>query len=191
MSKNTLYPVLYVKEINSRFYKHCGIYPTVYFKIENTKELEQEPYYCEYMDQIRKEAMKAICHQFTMSCPTTVSNDQEVFVIFKDNVELEQVKNFCIQILEELEYFTKKTHVAQFATLETMLMIIDRPVTLFKMNKVGEKLTQTDILSNLITEIDGHEDPQDNGCVTTYEDFIREKENPVQIEEPIDEEWLW
>ena len=28
------YPVLYVQKIATRLYKHCGIYPTLYFKIE-------------------------------------------------------------------------------------------------------------------------------------------------------------
>ena len=48
------YPVLYVQKIATRLYKHCGIYPTLYFKIEENEKLKDTPYYAQYMKKIEK-----------------------------------------------------------------------------------------------------------------------------------------
>ena len=45
------YPVLYVQKIATRLYKHCGIYPTLYFKIEENEKLKDTPYYAQYIDR--------------------------------------------------------------------------------------------------------------------------------------------
>lgn len=170
------YPVLYVQKIATRLYKHCGIYPTLYFKIEENEKLKDTPYYAQYMKKIESEVPKAIIHQFTMSQPVSVTNERIVFILFKDNIDLNQVKNFCMGMLEELEFYTKEIHTGQYACLDTMLMEMDRPASPFKFNKVGEKLTQTNLLDSCIEILNGHENPQDNGILTTFEDFIQENE---------------
>ena len=50
----------------------------------------------QYMKKIESEVPKAIIHQFTMSQPVSVTNDRIVFILFKDNIDLNQVKNFYL-----------------------------------------------------------------------------------------------
>ena len=47
------YPVLYATSVKGTIFRHCGIYNTIYFNIYNNKELEDKPYYLEYMEETR------------------------------------------------------------------------------------------------------------------------------------------
>lgn len=170
------YPVLYATSIKGTIFRHCGVYNTIYFNIYNNKELEDKPYYLEYMEKTREEAYKAIQNKFTMSQPLKVTNDHKVFIIFRGNVDMRDVKTFCKMMLQELEYFTEGIHVADYAELETMFMEIGRAPSFLKASKVGEKLTQTDILDKIMVHMDGHDQPQDNGCLTPYTDYVDFKE---------------
>lgn len=170
------YPVLYATSVKGTIFKHCGIYHTVYFNIHENKNLKDKPYYEEYMSLIRDEAVKAIQNKFTMSQPLKVTNDHKVFIIFRGNIDKQDVKTFCKMMLQELEYFTEGIHTADYAELETMFMEINRQPTFLKATKVGEKLTQTDILDKIMEHMDGHDNPQDNGCLTPYTDFVQDKE---------------
>lgn len=170
------YPVLYATSVKGTIFRHCGIYNTIYFNIYNNKELEDKPYYLEYMDETRKEVYKAIQNKFTMSQPLKVTNDHKVFIIFRGNVDMRDVKTFCKMMLQELEYFMEGVHKADYAELETMFMEIGRAPTFMKASKVGEKLTQTDILDKIMVRMDGHDQPQDNGCLTPYTDYVDFKE---------------
>ena len=78
------YPVLYATSIKGTIFRHCGVYNTIYFNIYNNKELEDKPYYLEYMEKTREEVYKAIQNKFTMSQPLKVTNDHKVFIIFRD-----------------------------------------------------------------------------------------------------------
>ncbi|MGM9947704.1 hypothetical protein [Floccifex sp.] len=173
-----MFPVLYVQKINTRLFKHCGIYPTLYFKIKKDESIT-DLLYEEYMDSIQEEITKSIIHQFTMAQPTTVKNDGTLFIIFRDNVDTDQIKEFCIQLIEEIDFYTKGKHYADFVILNTILMEMDRPATLFKFSKVGEKLTQTDELENLKTTIQGKQ-AQDHNCLMTYPEFLEEKKSQDQ-----------
>ena len=170
------YPVLYATSVKGTIFRHCGIYNTIYFNIYNNKELEDKPYYLEYMEETREEVYKAIQNKFTMSQPLKVTNDHKVFIIFRGNVDMRDVKTFCKMMLQELEYFTEGVHKADYAELETMFMEIGRAPTFMKASKVGEKLTQTDILDKIMVRMDGHDQPQDNGCLTPYTDYVDFKE---------------
>ena len=170
------YPVLYATSVKGTIFRHCGVYNTIYFNIYNNKELEDKPYYLEYMEKTREEAYKAIQNKFTMSQPLKVTNDHKVFIIFRGNVDMRDVKTFCKMMLQELEYFTEGIHVADYAELETMFMEIGRAPSFLKASKVGEKLTQTDILDKIMVHMDGHDQPQDNGCLTPYTDYVDFKE---------------
>ena len=128
------------------------------------------------MEKTREEAYKAIQNKFTMSQPLKVTNDHKVFIIFRGNIDMRDVKTFCKMMLQELEYFTEGVHKADYAELETMFMEIGRAPTFMKASKVGEKLTQTDILDKIMVHMDGHDQPQDNGCLTPYTDYVDFKE---------------
>ena len=54
------YPVLYATSIKGTIFRHCGVYNTIYFNIYNNKELDDQPYYLEYMEKTREEVYKAI-----------------------------------------------------------------------------------------------------------------------------------
>ena len=170
------YPVLYATSVKGTIFRHCGVYNTIYFNIYNNKELEDKPYYLEYMEKTREEVYKAIQNKFTMSQPLKVTNDHKVFIIFRGNVDMRDVKTFCKMMLQELEYFTEGIHTADYAELETMFMEIGRAPSFLKASKVGEKLTQTDILDKIMVHMDGHDQPQDNGCLTPYTDYVDSKE---------------
>ena len=161
--------------ICSEIYLATVVFPHPGFPYNN-KELEDKPYYLEYMEETREEAYKAIQNKFTMSQPLKVTNDHKVFIIFRGNVDMRDVKTFCKMMLQELEYFTEGVHKADYAELETMFMEIGRAPTFMKASKVGEKLTQTDILDKIMVRMDGHDQPQDNGCLTPYTDYVDFKE---------------
>lgn len=173
-----MFPVLYVQKINTRLFKHCGIYPTLYFQIQKDTSITNELYE-QYMDFIQEEITKSIIHQFTMAQPTTVKNDGILFIIFRDNVDVDQIKDFCIQLIEEIDYYTKGKHKADFLVLNTMLMEMDRPATLFKFSKVGEKLTQTDQINQQKICIHANQ-AQDHNCLMTFPEFIEEKKSQDQ-----------
>lgn len=170
------YPVLYATSVKGTIFRHCGVYNTIYFHIYNNEDLKDKPYYTEYMELVRDEVVKAIQNKFTMSQPLKVTNDHKVFIIFRGNIDMRDVKTFCHMMLQELEYFTEGIHKADFAQLETMFMEINCEPTFLKANKVGEKLTQTTILDDIMEHMDGHDHPQDNGCLTPYTDYVEDKE---------------
>jgi hypothetical protein len=184
---NKTYPVLYATSVRGTIYHHCGIYDTLYFNVFSNEECESKPYYKEYMDMVRDEIFKAIQNKFTMSQPLKVTNDHIPFVIFRGNIDMKDVVTFCHMILQELEYFTEGIHQADIATLQCMFMEIDRAPSMFKMNKVGEKLTHTNIIDSIKTTIDGHDKPQDNGCLTPYVDFVHDKEEELQKKKEAEE----
>ena len=150
------YPVLYATSVKGTIFRHCGVYNTIYFNLYNNKELEDKPYYLEYMEETRDEVYKAIQNKFTMSQPLKVTNDHKVFIIFRGNIDMRDVKTFCKMMLQELEYFTEGVHEADYAELETMFMEIGR--------------------APIMVHMDGHDQPQDNGCLTPYTDYVDFKE---------------
>lgn len=188
------YPVLYATSIKGTIYHHSGIYNTLYFKVYENEDCKSKPFYEEYMILIQDEIIKAIQNKFTMSQPLKVTNDRIPFVIFRGNIDMKDVQSFCHMILQELEFHCQGIHKADIATLECMFLEIDREPNPFKFNKKGEKLTQTNILDSIMTRIDGHDNPQDNGILTPYSDFVHDKEIELQQkkeEEELEEVVTW
>lgn len=178
---NKTYPVLYTTSVKGSTFKHCGIYPTLYFKVHADKErIKSDSQYKSYMQLVDKEVLDAITHKFLISIPITVTNDHIPFIIFKDNIDLDTVKLFCKAILDEISFFTKTKHTADYVTLETMLMVIDKDPSPFKASKVGDKLTQTSIIQDNIELLTGDGKDEDSGILTPYDVFLdlnKKKEN--------------
>ena len=181
------YPVLYATSVKGTIYRHSGIYNTLYFKVYENEECKSKPYYGEYMGSIQDEVVTAIQHQFTMSQPLKVTNDRKVFIIFRGNIDMNEVCSFCKMIVQELEFHCEGVHKADIATLECMFLENNREPNPFKYSKKGNKLTQTNILDSIMTTIDGHDKPQDNGILTPYSDFVHDKEVELQKKKEAEE----
>lgn len=184
MAKNKTYPVLHVTSVKGSTYKHCSINPTLYFKINiDEQRAKEDQMYSEYMEQIQKEALDAITNKFLTSIPIVVTNDHIPFLIFKDNVDLDVVKLFCKAILDELTFTTKTRHTADYTELKTMLMQMDKDPSPFKVSKVGEKLTHTNIVQETIETLHGDGKDQDAGILTPFDVFITFKERKNKLVE--------
>lgn len=171
------YPVLYVKSVYGSMFKHCSINQTLYFKIfKDEKRKQEDPLYAEYMEYVDNEVYDAIINKYIISSPNRVTNNRISFLIFRSNIDMSSVKQFCQAMLDELQHFTGIAHKAQYANLETMLMEMDKEPSLLKASKVGDKLTETDILQETMETMLPSSKVQDNGILTPFDIFVRSKQ---------------
>lgn len=185
------YPVLYVQNAKGSLYKHCSVNPTLYFKINvDDEKAKTDQNYKEYMDYIEEEIYSAITNKYILSSPTRVSNDKVPFLIFKSNIDLKNVKEFCKAMLDELEYFTKVKHNGVYAEFTTLLLQMDKTLNFFRANQVGEKLSQSTLFTETKETLNGTGAVQDNGILTPYDIYLASK-NKEKNEEDSEEVVTW
>ena len=187
------YPALYVKSVRGTNYKNSSVNPTLYFNIEiDEQKAKEDAQYLEYMQQMKKEVYDAITHKFLLSIPTLVTNDKLDFLIFKDNIDIPVVKQFCNAIIDELNYFTKTKHEAKYYVTETILLQMDKAPNPLRASKVGPKFTETDILKTECETLVGDGKEQDYGIITPFDTYVYLKEKAKQEHSDQDEtivEW--
>lgn len=186
MSKKTYY-TLYAKNVRGTNFKHCSVNPTLYFKlhIDEQRDASDADYHA-YMEKVQDEIYDAISHKFLLSIPTKISNDKKNFLIFKDNIDMPNVKEFCDAIIDEINFFTQTKHTADYCTCTTLLLQMDKAPNPFRASKVGEKLTQTNYIDENKEVLSGAGKEQDYGIITPFDTFIylkNKKENPVDENE--------
>lgn len=179
-----IYPVLYVTNVQGTLFKHCSVHPTLYFKVRLDEELSKtDENYIPYMEQIQEECYDRIVGKFTFSQALKVTNNKIPFIIFRGNIDMGMVKQYCQVLLDEISFFTKKEHFADFMTIDTMFMQIGKNPTFFKAASVGKKLTDTDFLNDHGIVLDGLHDLEDHGQLTPYYDFKNKDNDKAQEEE--------
>lgn len=183
------YPVLYVKNVKGSGFKHSSINHTLYFDLQINEE-NQDPDYIEYIQQAKKEIIDAIIHKFMISLPSKVSNDQETFIIFKDNIDKVTLKQFCNAIIDELNFFTKTKHKALFYETDTMLLQLNKEPSPFKANKVGEKLTKTNFKEHAEV-LTGDDKEEDYGIITPFDTYIYLRDQKLKENEDKEEIVEW
>lgn len=167
-----LYPVLYVTSVQGTLFKHCSIHPTLYFKVHLDEKLSKtDEFYLPYMKKIQEECYNRIIGKFTFSQALKVTNNKIPFIIFRGNIDIGMVKQYCQVLLDEISFHTKKEHVADFMTLDTMFMQIDKQPTFLKAGSVGKKLSETDFMKDHGSILDGLHDLDDHGQLTPFYDF--------------------
>lgn len=182
--KDIKYPVLYTTSTKGTNYRHCSINETLFFEINvNQEKANTDPIYKEYMEEIKKETYAALIHKFLVSMPLEVTNNHIHFLIFKDNIDMRTVKQFCKAMLDELAFFTKVKHTAKYANMQTMFMEINKEASIFKTNKVGEKLTITTILQDTMEILEGDGKDEDAGILTPFDVYVQNKKSQEQQEE--------
>lgn len=187
--KDKKYPVLYATNLMGTLYKHCSIHPTVYFNIRlNEDMLKSDEDYQSYMERIIDECYVNIVNKFTFSQALKVTNNKIPFIIFRGNVDKGMVKQFCRTLLDEVSFSTKASHVADYMMIDTMFMQIGKAPKFYRVNSVGDKLSETDFLSLYGETLESSEKPEDAGWLTTYYDF---KRGPAKSEEEQEEIVAW
>lgn len=188
MTKKT-YPALYTTCVKGTNFHHSGIYPTLYFKIlPDEQRYQNDLDYREYMDFISNEPYDAIANKFLLSIPTKITNDKQAFLLFKTNVDIQTVKQFCIAMLDEINYFTGTNHKADYYMTETILLEIGKTPSIFKSSKIGEKLTKTNLVSVNKIILEGSSNNNDNGILTSFETYLYMKNQNKNEEQDNDEE---
>lgn len=182
MSKKQ-YPALYVTSTKGTFFKHCSINKTIYFEIvPDSARYETDANYAQYMDEMQTEALQAIIHKFIGSQPLLVTNDKKPFLIFKSNIDIQNVEYFCKAILDELYYSVDIDHKAKYRELETIFVQIDKQPALFKGDSIGQKLTQMDDFEQKYTLLEGSHEKVDSGILTPYKEFLLLKKEQEEQE---------
>lgn len=180
-----IYPVLYVTNVQGTLFKHCSIHPTIYFKVRLNEELSKTDVdYIPYMEKIQEECYDRIIGKFTFSQALKVTNNKIPFIIFRGNIDIGMVKQYCQLLLDEISFFTKKEHVADFMTIDTMFMQIGKQPSFLKAGSVGKKLSETDFLKEHGYVLDGLHELEDHGQLTPFYDF----KNPISNEEQEEKE---
>lgn len=189
---NKIYPVLYTTNVQGTLFKHCSIHPTIYFHIHLDDELSQnDSDYIAYMNKIQEECLTSIINKFTFSQALKVTNNKIPFIIFRGNIDIGMVKQYCRLLLDEISFNTKKEHVADYMCIDTMFMQIDKDPTFFKAASVGEKLSETDFMSNYGSILESNHQPEDNGLLSTFYDFKNSKKPTQKQVNPDEEVVLW
>ncbi len=184
--KDKKYPVLYATNLTGTLYKHCTVHPTLFFRIIADEELtKSNPEYPTYMKQIAEECYTNVINKFTFSQPLKVTNDKIPFIIFRNNIDQGTVKQFCRMLLDEIEFFTKKEHRADYMMINTLFMQIGKAPRIYRANAVGEKLTKLDFLKEYGEKLEGNHKPEDSGWLTPLYEFNEDskKQQPEEQEE--------
>ncbi|WP_273476975.1 hypothetical protein [Faecalicoccus acidiformans] len=181
------YPVLYATKTKGTFFKHCSINSTLYFEmIKDENRAATDADYNLYMDAIVDECYDALIHKFITSQPLKVTNDKIPFLIFKSNIDMRLVKMFCQAILDEVYESTGIDHQAKYLELKTMFMQMDKDPSPLKINKVGQKLTQSSIFQDEMQILEGSHQKIDSGIITPFKEYILLKqENNQESKEDI------
>ena len=110
------------------------------------------------------------------------------FLLIKTNVDIQTVKQFCIAMLDEINYFTGTNHKADYYMTETILLEIGKTPSIFKSSKIGEKLTKTNLVSVNKIILEGNSNNNDNGILTSFETYLYMKNQNKNEEQDNDEE---
>ncbi|SUO03280.1 Uncharacterised protein [Faecalicoccus pleomorphus] len=181
MSDKT-YPVLYVTDLRGAIFKHCSVHPTLYFEIIKDEELmRNDPDYLPYIEKIQEECLTNIVNKFTFSQALKITNNRIAFIIFRSNIDMGMVKQFCQVLLNEVAYFTGKKHDANYMVTKSMLMQINKKPSFTKTNKVGPKLSETDFMKECGTILEGTNEPADSGWLTPYDSFKEKEKDEEEV----------
>ncbi|WP_288229609.1 hypothetical protein [uncultured Faecalicoccus sp.] len=181
MSDKT-YPVLYVTDLRGAIFKHCSVHPTLYFEIIKDEELMQnDPDYLTYIEKIQEECLINIVNKFTFSQALKITNNRIPFIIFRSNIDMGMVKQFCQVLLNEVAYFTDKKHDANYMVTKSMLMQINKKPSFTKTNKVGPKLSETDFMKECGMILEGTNEPADSGWLTPYDSFKEKEKDEEEV----------
>lgn len=181
MSDKT-YPVLYVTDLRGAIFKHCSVHPTLYFEIIKDEELMQnDPDYLTYIEKIQEECLINIVNKFTFSQALKITNNRIPFIIFRSNIDMGMVKQFCQVLLNEVAYFTGKKHDANYMVTKSMLMQINKKPFFTKTNKVGPKLSETDFMKECGMILEGTNEPADSGWLTPYDSFKEKEKDEEEV----------
>ena len=185
MNKNK-YPVVMAQSVKGTNFHHSGVYTTLYFKIyPDEKRYNEDNDYHEYMDFIKNEPYDAITNKFLLSIPTRITNDNITLLLFKSNIDINIVKQFCIAMLDEIDYFTGTEHKADYFVTDTILLQIGKSPSLLKASKIGDKLTQTDQIEKEKIILKGDKKNADSGILTPFDIYLydkKKKENELENE---------
>ena len=102
---------------------------------------------------------------------------------------MRNARYFCQAILDELYAGTEVDHKAEYLETETIFMEIDKAPSFTKVNKIGEKLTQSNVFRKNIEILEGNHEKIDSGIVTPMKEFLLLNEENKQSENEEIVEW--
>lgn len=167
------YPVLYVDSIPHGF-KHCEIGVIVGFDFQNPERFitgDEATMKKAYIEFIIKESVQLLDGLMTLFRPQILKSKDKSYVILKDNVEMYRLKDTIQKLIVEMDHYTNKCIGVKANYSIAMVMINGKDPTMFKTNKVGEFLEESEVYqSNEILPTQKF-NPQDLSYITPYAEY--------------------
>ena len=102
--------------------------------------------------------------------------------MFRSNFEPLEVNQSNSMALDELAFHTGIEFNAKIAVIPTMLMVMDQKPTIFSANKIGDKLSDSELLLENLQIIHSHGWKNDNGFFPEYKEFLKQHGQIVETE---------
>lgn len=183
-------PVIYVTSTKGSLFKHGSINQTLYFNIDPDPDLyaNDESYRGFFDEMWTKEIPQAITNKFVTSQPLYVTNDKIPFYMFKSNIDLYNLKEFCKSIVNELSFTTGVRHNAQYGVTKTLFQELGKDPKVFSLYGKGDKLSRSADLEELKEPLEYSDRLTDNGIMCPFEIWKEEKRRERLKAQQIDEE---
>ena len=177
------YPVLYAQSLAKTMYKHCQKgYAFYALPLTDETFIQANPLNQAYLDEINEQLYQRVHDKFIAATPLYVTNNQKKFIMFRSNLEPLEVNEFVSMTLDELAFHTGIEFYAKIAVIPTMLMVMDQKPTIFSANKIGDKLSDSELLLENLQIIHSHGWKNDNGFFPEYKEFLKQHGQIVETE---------
>lgn len=173
------YPILTLKKIPSP-YKSGNKVLTFHAHFEgedNFTNLDQKEIRKAYLKSIKEEVGKVIEENNLISQAAMVQSNDEIFVIFRNNLDLKIFHSIIKNIFQELdEYVLGKLHYT-YAFVTCLLVEEGKELGMFKIAKMGKELLDSEEYKKNTVNILLKKDGKHLKYLTSYEEFLTSYED--------------
>lgn len=167
------YPVLYAQSLQGTLYKHCQTVYAVYLSEPYNPDFteDNDSVKTSYLTTVRNEIYYGLDKKLVNSQPLLVKNDKKQLIIFKSNLDPQQIKAYIQMALDELAYWTNYEFLIDYFCIEAKIMELKRPAGMFSIHTIGDKLTSSAVFEESLKTIGSNGFKNDNGYLTPFEDY--------------------
>lgn len=135
------YPLLTVPYI-PHLYKHCSTVYMFHMEFKNIGFIDDgsASHKESYLKNVQQKAYTIIEDYYIVNMATSVSSNDQTFVIFKETLPKKQFISFIENLMAEISIYTTHGIEIHYRVLPVMLFERDRAVKIFAMRKAGDEL---------------------------------------------------
>lgn len=161
-------PILKIKSLPN-LYKHCTTVDVLHIQISDYHISEDMDFADAYITYILQQLYASIESNFLTAFASRVISHGETYIVFKSNITKKILFSFIHALFAELDLYCNQNVTISYQYLSAILFVEGRNVTMFKTNKLGDDLQDSEAFTTSTVVYDHSAKPRGKQLFTMSE----------------------